>query len=76
MTDKQTLSVPGPSFISLLAILFIALKLTGVIAWSWWWVLSPIWIGLALVSIVLFVMVCLIMAADKEKAKLWSKDKK
>jgi len=26
-------------------ITFIVLKLTGVIAWSWWWVLSPIWIG-------------------------------
>jgi hypothetical protein len=24
---------------------FIVLKLTGVIAWSWWWVLSPLWIA-------------------------------
>lgn len=32
----------GP--IGLLTLLFITLKLTGVIAWSWWWVLSPIWI--------------------------------
>ncbi len=76
MTDKQSINLPGPSFVSLLAILFIALKLTGVITWSWWWVLSPLWIGLALVSTVLFVMVCLIMAADKQKSKTWSKDKK
>jgi membrane protein YdbS with pleckstrin-like domain len=76
MTDKQTINSSGPSFVSLLAILFIALKLTGVIAWSWWWVLSPIWIAFALLCTVLFVMLCLIMAADKEKAKLWSKDKK
>jgi hypothetical protein len=28
---------------------FIALKLAGVVAWSWWWVLSPMWVvGLAL----------------------------
>jgi hypothetical protein len=26
---------------------FIVLKLTGVITWSWWWVLSPLWIGAA-----------------------------
>lgn len=31
-------------FISLLTVLFIGLKLTGYIDWSWWWVLSPIWI--------------------------------
>lgn len=33
----------GVGFVGLLTILFIALKLTGYIAWSWWWVLSPIW---------------------------------
>lgn len=38
----------GIGFVGLLTILFIALKLTGVIAWSWWWVLSPLWIGFAL----------------------------
>jgi hypothetical protein len=30
---------------------FIVLKLTGVIAWSWWWVLSPVWISAILVVI-------------------------
>jgi len=33
---------------TLLGVLFIGLKLTHHIAWSWWWVLSPFWIGLAL----------------------------
>lgn len=31
-------------FTGVLAIVFIVLKLCGVIDWSWWWVLSPIWI--------------------------------
>lgn len=31
-----------------LLIVFIVLKLCGVIAWSWWWVLSPLWIPIAL----------------------------
>lgn len=41
----------GSLFISLLTILFIGLKLTGYIDWSWWWVLSPLWIPLALVGV-------------------------
>lgn len=45
----------GVGFAGLLTILFIALKLTGVIAWSWWWVLSPLWI-----SVILFVFIVLI----------------
>ena len=39
----------GISFIGALTIAFIVLKLTEVIAWSWWWVLSPIWIPAACV---------------------------
>ncbi len=35
-------------FFSLLAILFIGLKLGGIIAWSWWWVLTPIWLPLVI----------------------------
>jgi uncharacterized protein (DUF983 family) len=34
----------GIGFGGLLAILFIGLKLTGHIDWSWWWVLSPLWL--------------------------------
>lgn len=42
-------------FAGLMTIMFIALKLLGKIDWSWWWVLSPIWIGaiLVLVSLIL-----------------------
>ena len=38
----------GIGFAGALTILFVALKLTGVIDWSWWWVLSPIWISFLL----------------------------
>jgi hypothetical protein len=44
----QNNSNGGIGFIGLLTILFIALKLTDVIAWSWLWVLSPLWIAFAL----------------------------
>jgi hypothetical protein len=39
----------GIGFGGMLAILFIALKMTDVIDWSWWWVLAPIWIPAAIV---------------------------
>ena len=42
----------GVGFIGLLTILFIGLKLTGHITWSWIWVLSPLWIGIVAVSII------------------------
>lgn len=45
----------GSIFMSLLAILFIGLKLTGFIDWSWWWVLAPIWGPIALVIVIIAV---------------------
>lgn len=39
----------GIGFCGMLTILFIGLKLGGVISWSWWWVLAPMWIPAALV---------------------------
>ena len=51
--------VRGPGFATLLALLFIALKLTGVIAWPWIWVLAPLWIGFivaVLIGVVLYAL--------------------
>ena len=42
----------GVGFAGLLTIAFIVLKLIGRITWSWWWVLSPIWIGVLLCLLV------------------------
>lgn len=38
------------TFPAALFLLFLALKLTGVIAWSWWWVTAPLWAGFAIVA--------------------------
>lgn len=46
----------GISFSGLLTIAFIVLKLCGRITWPWVWVLSPIWIGAALVIIVTIIV--------------------
>ena len=41
----------GITFESLLTLIFITLKLTGCIDWSWWWVLSPTWIPFVLILV-------------------------
>jgi hypothetical protein len=41
--------VVGLGVCDVLGIVFIVLKLVGVISWSWWWVLAPFWIPLAIV---------------------------
>lgn len=51
----------GIGFCGLLAIVFIALKLTGHITWSWLWVLSPIWIPPAIVIMVVIVIAVLLI---------------
>lgn len=45
----------GIGFTGLLTITFIVLKLCGIIKWSWFWVLSPIWIYLFII-LILFVL--------------------
>ena len=43
----------GIGFAGLLTIVFIAMKLAGMITWSWWWVLSPLWISVAISILIL-----------------------
>ena len=46
----------GLGIVSVLTIIFIVLKLLGVIQWSWIWVLSPIWISTVIVVAVFSVI--------------------
>ncbi len=49
----------GGGFTGLLTIVFIVLKLIGEITWSWWWVLSPLWIPVVM-FITFFIIIFLI----------------
>ena len=53
---KKEYVYSGMTFGDLLLAAFIVLKLTGVIDWSWWWVLAPLWIPLALCAIMIIVV--------------------
>ena len=48
MSNKKSVSL---GVCDVLAIIFIVLKLLGVITWSWLWVLSPIWISIIIVLV-------------------------
>ena len=55
MSTSSSSAGGGTSIVGLLGVLFVGLKLTNVIAWSWWWVLSPFWIPLALIIVFLII---------------------
>lgn len=57
--NKKSNGSSGMSFLEVLLVVFIVLKLLGVIAWSWVWVLSPIWIGV-LIAVVAGIVLTLL----------------
>lgn len=59
MSNKTEVNTGGIGFGGLLTVLFVGLKLTGYIAWSWWWVLSPLWLPAALIIGFLLLVVIL-----------------
>lgn len=64
MNNNDNTKSGGIGFCGLLTIAFIVLKLCGIITWSWWWVLAPLWIPMAL--IILIIIIAAIVSAKKE----------
>ena len=64
MSEKSS-SSGGIGFFGLLVILFIALKLTGYIDWSWWWVTAPLWGCLVMILAALFVVLTIASARKR-----------
>lgn len=55
ITMSGTNSSCGIGVGSALTIVFVVLKLVGTIDWSWWWILSPVWISVV-IGLVVFVV--------------------
>ncbi len=62
--SNTTSSSGGIGFAGALTVLFIGLKLTNCIDWSWWWVLAPAWMPMALV-LAIFGTVAIVAIAKK-----------
>ena len=63
--NKSNAASGGIGFTGLLIIAFIVLKLCNVINWSWWWVLSPIWISVSLIVVIFIVAMVVLMIKDR-----------
>jgi hypothetical protein len=62
--DKEVKTV-GLGFVDALTLLFIALKLTGQIDWNWIWVLSPIWISISFLAVLIIVILLIGRIIDR-----------
>jgi hypothetical protein len=72
MSERKVSVNLSPSPVILLTVLFIALKVSGNIDWSWVWVLAPLWIIPAailgfIVAIFIFIGVAAILVAIFER---------
>lgn len=63
MAKENTSSGMGIGMV--LFIVFLVLKLTGTIDWSWWWVTSPLWIPLALGGIIIGIIGVIAIIIEK-----------
>ena len=66
MKDKNVRN-SGMGFISVLTLIFVVLKLTNNISWSWIWVLSPTWISIILIILIFGI----ILVAGRIKKGKW-----
>lgn len=62
MSDSRNTSSGGIGVIGLLGVVFVTLKIVGIIDWSWWWVTVPFWGGIAIFLV--GAAVIMIIAAD------------
>ena len=56
----RNVSVSLASPMTIFTAIFVTLKLCGVIDWSWWWVLLPVWGPLATIAVIFGAMVSII----------------
>lgn len=66
--NKNSNNAGGLGLGTILTIVFVVLKLCGVINWAWVWVLAPLWTNVVLT--IIFVIIALVIAKVKER-KFW-----
>ena len=69
MNDRNNGATAGSGigFFGLLTLIFIVLKLTGVISWSWILVLAPIWMSFLISIVIIIVALLVLWRIDKKK---------
>lgn len=62
--SSSSSSSGGIGILGLLGVVFVTLKLTDVIDWSWWWVTAPFWGGFALFAVAAIIVALLVWWSD------------
>jgi small Trp-rich protein len=73
---ESSTTTGGIGFTGLLGIVFIVLKLTGVINWSWVWVLCPFWIGIVLYAVIVLAILGYTIARERKNRKRMERRRK
>ena len=61
---SENKSSGGIGFFGLMFLIFMTLKLTGYIDWSWWWVTAPLWGGFAIVALIVIIIAILMIIRE------------
>lgn len=69
MSSTQQQSNGGIGFGGVLFCIFLVLKLTGVIAWSWWWVTAPLWIPFVILFVLFFAAAVAVRSSNKKRRR-------
>lgn len=70
MKDKTKIELnTGTLFLELMFLMFLGLKIAGLIDWSWWWVFAPIWVPLLLAVVVIGVAFIIAVISTVLKGK-------
>ena len=72
MENKNNSTSNGITLIGLLGVVFIVLKLCGVISWSWLWVLAPFWIPVG-IGLLVVAVIWLVLWGTNRKVRKWIK---
>lgn len=62
--SSKSITIGGTGFFNLLFLVFLVLKLTKVIDWSWWWITAPLWGPLGVCVVLIIIGAILIALAD------------
>lgn len=57
----------GIGVVGLLGVVFVTLKLCGVIGWSWWFVTLPFWGGVAIAMLIVLVGLCVVLFVERKQ---------
>jgi hypothetical protein len=65
MAKSNSNSSSGIGFFGLMFLIFMTLKLTGHITWSWWWVTAPLWGGFVFAGVIAIIAIVVYLTKNK-----------